>query len=164
MSGQKLIVVPVFFFHGFSFSTLVSGLASLEALPPHESVPPDLGVETLRGEGVDHRDPHAVEPAGNRVGPLLELAAGMEGPEHDGQCRLLGLGVEVDGDPSPVVDHPHSAIGKERDLDASGEAGHGLVDGVVDYLPDEVMKPARRRSTRCTCRAVCARPRGPRGP
>ena len=43
-----MIVVPVFFFQGLSFSTLLLGLAALEALGPDETVAPHLGLEAVR--------------------------------------------------------------------------------------------------------------------
>ena len=66
--------------------------------------------------------------------------------------------------PRPLSTTRHGAVGQERDVDAGGVAGHGLVDGVVDDLPDEVVEARRGRWSRCTCPAACGPGRGPRGP
>ena len=95
------------------------------------------------GEGVDHRHAHAVEAAGDLVALAAELAAGVERGEHDlGRRRAGILGVFVDRNATAVVDHPAPAVLQEGDLDLVGVAGHGLVDGVVDDLVDEVMQTA----------------------
>ena len=36
--------------------------------------------------------------------------------------------------------HAAAAVGQQGDVDAGGVARHGLVDGVVDDLPDEVVE------------------------
>ena len=105
-----------------------------------------------------------MKPAGDGVCALLELAAGMEGGQHGGEGRLLGFGVIVDRDSPPVVDDPDAAIGQEGDLGAGGEAGHGLVDGVVDYLPNQVVEPTRAGRSDVHAGPSCALPQGPRGP
>ena len=135
-------MVPGVLLPGPELFDFVPGLAALKALSPDETITPHLGIEAL-GEGIDHRDPDAVEPAGDGVGALFELAAGMEGAEHGGQSRLLGFRVIVDRDTPPVVDDPDAAVGQESDLGAGGETGHRLIDGVVDYLPNEVMETTR---------------------
>jgi hypothetical protein len=49
--------------------------------------------------------------------------------------------VIVDGDTAPVVDNPDAPIGQESDFSTGCKACHGLVDGVVDYFPNQVVKP-----------------------
>ena len=51
--------------------------------------------------------------------------------------------VRVDRDAAAVVDDPAAAVGQQGDVDAGAVAGHGLVDGVVDDLPDEVVQAGR---------------------
>src|SRR5690606_35112040 len=92
------------------------------------------------GQGVHDGHAHAVEAAGDLVALPAELAAAVElreGDLHAGQLLLL---VDVGGDAAPVVDDPAAAVGQEGDVDAGGEAGHRLVDGVVDDLPDAVVE------------------------
>src|SRR5688572_3951723 len=48
--------------------------------------------------------------------------------------------MDIDRNPSTVVDHPHSPVGEDRHFDSSGKARHSLIDRVVDYFPDQVMK------------------------
>src|SRR5438105_3988889 len=50
-----------------------SRLAAFVALLEHLAILPYLQLEPF-GEGVDHRNPNAVKPAGHRIGALLELA------------------------------------------------------------------------------------------
>ena len=45
--------------------------------------------------------------------------------------------------PRPLSTTLHTAIGQEGDLGAGGEAGHRLIDGVVDDLPNQVMEAPR---------------------
>jgi hypothetical protein len=99
----------------------------------------DLDLGTPR-QGVDHRDADTVEAAGHRVGPLLELAAGVERGEDRGQGRQLGLGVLVDGDAAAVVLDPDAPVAEEGDLDPAAVARHRFVDGVVHDLPDQVVE------------------------
>ena len=112
-----------------------------EALGPHESIPPNLGVEP-DGEGVHHRDTDAVEAAGNLISAGVELPAGVEGAEHRGQRRLARLGVAIHRDAAPVVHNPDPSIGEEGHIDLGAEPGHGLVDRVVDHLPDQMVEAA----------------------
>ena len=95
------------------------------------------------GQGVDDADADAVESTGHLVAVATELAAGVEHGEHDlgGALALVATRrVRIDGDAAPVVLDPAAAVGEQRDDDAVGEAGHRLVDGVVDDLPDEVVQ------------------------
>ena len=94
----------------------------------------------LFGERVDDRSADAVQAAGNLVDAAAELAAGVERGEHGldaGEARLL---MTVDGDAAAVVDDADAAVLVDRDLDAVAEAGHRLVDGVVDDLVDQVVQ------------------------
>ena len=97
----------------------------------------------LLGERVDDADADAVEAAGHLVAAAAELAAGVEHRVDDLERVLAGL-----------LLHAHRARrGRRRSCARCrrrrmrtsmlrGMAGHGLVDGVVDDLPDEVMQAA----------------------
>ena len=78
---------------------------------------------------------------------------------------LCGPGrVRVDRDAAAVVVDPAAAVGQQRDDDAGAEAGHRLVDRVVDDLPDEVVETGEAGRADVHARAACGRGRGPRGP
>ena len=83
-----------------------------------------------------------METTGHLIGAGIELPAGVESGEHRGQSRLTRLGVAVDRDAPPVVHHPNPPIGEERHVDPGAEPGHGLVDRVVDHLPNQMMQAA----------------------
>ena len=55
---------------------------------------------------------------------------------------MPSAGRDVDGDAAAVVDDAHAAVGEQRDVDAVGVAGEGLVDRVVDDLPHQVVQAA----------------------
>ena len=116
-----------------------------EGLRPAAAVALDLELEAAR-ERVHDRHAHAVQSAGDLVALAAELAAGVQHREHDLGGRLVGvLGMRVDRDASPVVDHPAAAIGEQGDVDPVRVAREGLVDGVVDDLVHEVVQARRAR-------------------
>ena len=137
------------------------GRAALEALLVHVAVAPDLELEPLR-QRVDDRHADAVQAAGDLVGGVLELAAGVEHGEHDFGGRLAAL-VHVHRNAAAVVDDRDRPVDVDGDVDVLAEAGERFVDRVVDDLVDEVVQSRPGRSTRCTSPAACGRPRGPRG-
>ena len=63
---------------------------------------------------------------------------------HDHLERRLAriFGVRVDRDAAAVVDDGQAVAGLERDLDAAGVAGDGLVHRIVDDLGGEVVERA----------------------
>ena len=122
----------------FQFSPGFAPPVFLEVGP---AVPSDLGAEVFR-QGVHDRCAHAVEPAGDLVGPAAELPPCVQGG-HDGlEGGDAGEGVLVDGDAPAVVRHGDRAVSGDADGDGVAVAGHGLVHGVVDYLVDEVVDAA----------------------
>ena len=102
----------------------------------------DLEQQAL-GQRVDDADADAVEAARDLVAAAAELAAGVQHGQHD-LGRALALvragRVGVDRDAAAVVVDAAAAVGEQRDDDARAVAGHRLVDGVVDDLPDEVVE------------------------
>ncbi len=129
----------------FELALRLAALRELEAVALLVAV--DLEHEPAR-QRVHDRDAHAVEAARDLVAGAAELAAGMQHRE-DHLRRALALvrprGVRIDRDAPPVVDDAAAAVGQQRDVDAGAVARHRLVDGVVDDLPDEVVKAARTR-------------------
>ena len=143
-SGQNVIVEPrAAAGRRTDLLELADGLAAvLERHPVALAALVDLGDE-LRGQGVDDGDADAVEAAGDLVAAPAELPAGVEHGHDDLEGALplvLALGVGLEGDAAAVVDDPAAAVGQQGDVDAVALAGHGLVDGVVDDLPDEVVE------------------------
>ncbi len=116
-------------------------------LPAFVLLPVELAVARhldphVGGERVDDGGADAMEPAGDFIGLAVELAAGVQ-VSHDGlEGRLTRTRVLVDRDAAPVVGDADAAVGHNHDVDAVAEAGHRLVDGVIDDLVDEVMQPA----------------------
>ena len=142
---------------------LLGPLALLELDGVDAAVAADLDLGADR-QGVDDRHADAVQAAGDRVGLLVELAAGVQLGQHDLDGRDLLLLVDLHGDAAAVVGDLDPAVGEDRDGDARAAlAGEVLVDGVVDHLPDEVVQARGHRWSRCTCPGACGRPRGPRG-
>ena len=84
-----------------------------------------------------------MEAARGRIGLALELPARVERGHDHFERRLARIfGVRVDRDSAAVVGHRKAVAGLERDLDAGGETGHGLVHAVVDHLGGEVVESA----------------------
>jgi len=50
--------------------------------------------------------------------------------------------MRLHGDSPAVVDDPATAVSADCHVDPGAMALHGLVDGVVDDLPNEVVQPA----------------------
>ena len=84
-----------------------------------------------------------METTGHLVAVAAELAAGVEHGEHHFGCTLALVApgrIRIDGNATAVVLDPATAVGEQGDDDAIAKAGHRLVDGVVDDLPDEVVQ------------------------
>ena len=67
----------------------------------------------------------------------------MEHGEHNLEGGDFELGVLVDGDAATVVFDRAGAVFVDGHVDLVAKPAESLVDGVVDDLPDEVMKAAR---------------------
>ena len=59
--------------------------------------------------------------------------------------------------PRPLSSTPAAAVGQQRDDDARAVAGHRLVDGVVDDLPDEVVEAGQAGGADVHARALAHR-------
>ncbi len=77
------------------------------------AVADDLDLRAGR-ERVDDRHADPVEAAGDGVGLLVELAAGVQRRQRELDGRELLGGVEVDGDPSPVVGDLDATVPEQR--------------------------------------------------
>ena len=92
------------------------------------------------GKGVGDGRAHAVQAAREGIVVLVELAARVQLRKNDLYARNFGLGVDVGGDAAAVVAHGGAAVLVKDDVDAVRKAVGGLVDGVVDDLPQNVME------------------------
>ena len=102
------------------------------------AVAPDGELER-GGQGIHHGNPEPVQTAGDLVGILIELPAGME-LRHDHFGRRHALLVHVGRNAAAVVAHGARAVGIEPDNHLLGVAGERLVDGIIDDLVHHVMQ------------------------
>ncbi|MDR6141661.1 hypothetical protein QE375_001215 [Microbacterium foliorum] len=114
-----------------------SGLATVERHRVGLAAAVDLDVEAL-GEGIDDGSSDAVQTPGSRVGPAAELAAGVQLREDDLDAGQARARLDVDGDAPATVVHLDAAVIVQDDVDLRAVARDGLVDGVVDDLPEAV--------------------------
>jgi hypothetical protein len=84
-----------------------------------------------------------VKTPGCRVRATPELAARVQAREDQLDAGQAGAGLDVDGHPATVVADLDRAVVVQRDLDAVAVPAQGLVDGVVDDLPEAVHEAAR---------------------
>ena len=123
------------------------GLVELAAVGEAHAVQPpgaaDLDLQAPR-QRVDHRHADPVEPARDLVAVAPELAAGVQQGHHQlGRRDLVVERMGIDGDAAAVVGDLAGAVGVEGDVDAGAVPGHGLVDGVVDHLPHQMVQAGR---------------------
>jgi hypothetical protein len=120
------------------------GVAALVGLAPYLSVAPDLQLEVVR-QRVHDRDADAVEAARDLVAVFVELSAGVQrGHHHLGGGAML-LGMEIDGDPPPVVHHGDAVVVVDLDRNLVAVARERFIDRVVHDLVDEVVEAVRPR-------------------
>ena len=99
------------------------------------------GGDELTRQRVDHARADPVEAAGRLVVAGLELAARVEHREDHLEGALLRLGMGVDRYAAAVVfDGDRRAVLVEGHANVRRVAIHGLVDGVVERFPDQVME------------------------
>lgn len=115
-----------------------------------------LDVESL-GQGVDDGCADAVQAAGRGVRTAAELPAGVELGEDDLDTGEAGLRLDVHRDTTRVVAHLDALIGVEDDLDLIAVPAEGLVDGVVDDLPEAVHEATRVGGTDVHARSLAHR-------
>ena len=104
------------------------------------------------GERVHHRDADAVQAAGDLVGVLVELPAGVQlGHDDLGRRDAFAL-VDVGGDAAAVVGDGDRAVGVEDHLDARGPAAPAPRRWRCRPPRRPCgAGPSRRRCRRCTC-------------
>src|SRR4051794_36604060 len=104
---------------------------------PGGAVAIDLDVKPRR-ERVHHRGTHAVKPARGVVRPRAELPTRVQLGEDDLHPRQSGTGFGIDGDAATAVVHGDGAVRPQENRDLVAEPTQGLVDGIVDDLPQAV--------------------------
>ena len=103
------------------------------------AVAPDRELQPGR-ERVDHRHADAVQSAGDLVGILVELSAGMKlRHDHFGGRNTFVL-VDVGRDAAAIVAHGAGAVRIERHGHFRRVASQRFVDRVVDDLVDHVVQ------------------------
>ena len=132
---------------------LLDSLAAREFHLVDAAVAADLYDHAL-GQGVDDGDAHAVQAARDLVCRVIELTAGVQDRHDDLERRDLFDRMLVDGDAAPVIDDRDGVVGVDRHLDLGAETGHGLVDGVINDLPHQVMQTAGARRANVHARAL----------
>ena len=132
---------------------LLDGLAARELHLVGVTIATNLNDHAL-GQCVDDGDANAVQAARDLIGRVIELTAGVQDRHDDLERRDLFNRVLVDGDAAPVVDDRDGVVGVDRHLDLGAETGHGLVDGVVNDLPHQVMQTAGARRADIHARAL----------
>src|SRR5690606_24446766 len=105
------------------------------------AVAPDRQAQPF-GQGVDAGHAHAVQAAGDLVGVLVELAAGVQFGHDDFRRAAVLLVVFMDGggDAAAIVRDRNAVVGMDRDDDVVAIACQGFVDGVVHDLEDHVVQ------------------------
>ena len=117
------------------------GLTQAVLLPVQFAVTPNRQFEVIR-QRIDDRHADAVQTAGDLVGRVIELTAGMEHRHDDFGGGNALLGVHIDGNTASVVGNRHRFVGVHRDDDLVAVPGQRLIDGVVHDLEHHVMQSA----------------------
>ncbi len=117
------------------------GLAQPIFLTMQLAVAPDEQFQII-GERIDHRDADAMQTAGDLVGAVIELAAGVQHGHDDFGGGAPFFGVDVDRDAAAVVRHGHGFVGVNGDHHPVAMTRQGLVDGVIHNLEHHVMQAA----------------------
>ena len=107
-------------------------------------VVPVNGEVQFRRQGIHHRHTHAMQAAGDLVGVLVKLAAGVQLGHDDFRSRALGVIVVVifdaGRDAAAIVGDSDGAFGIEGDGDQCGMSCERFVNGIVDHFIDHVMQ------------------------
>ena len=160
-SGLNQTLVPV------SFAPTLPSTSSFRTVSPRRnSMKCSLAVALhphlqRLGERVDDADAHAVQPAGDLVAVLVELAAGVQHRHRELDARDLLDRVDVDRDAAPVVLDRDRVVGMDHDAHACRSSRRAP-------RRSSCRRPRRRGGAvraswccRCTSRAACEPLRGP---
>ena len=108
-------------------------------LPIALAVTPHSDGELFR-KSVNAGPAHAVQTAGNLVARIVKLAAGVQlGHDHlNGRHAFLGM--EVHGNAAAVVPHGNAVVRMQNDGNVRTIARHGLVNGVIHHLINQMVQ------------------------
>jgi hypothetical protein len=93
-----------------------------------------------RREGVDAGDTDAMEASRDLIVLLIELASRVELRHNELERGDMLLGVESHRDASAVVLDPDYVVLLKDDENIRAVAGESLIDGVIDYLINEMVE------------------------
>ena len=99
----------------------------------------NLGHEFV-GQCIDAGYADSVKTSGNLVAVLVELTSGMKHRENDLESRPVLLRVHIGRDSSSIVLDTYGIILGYRHLDMVAEAGHRLVNTIVNHLIYKMMQ------------------------
>ncbi len=111
--------------------------AAPEAAKPLIALAIDADVKPT-GQSVDHGRADTVQAARGRIRTAAELAARVQPGHHQLDAVQPSLGLDVDGNPAPVVAHLRRMVSVQDDLDFGAGRVQGFVDRVVNDLPQAV--------------------------
>ena len=97
------------------------------------------------GQGVYHAGAHPVQTAGIGVVIIAKFAAGMQAGENYFHARNAQRGMQVHRHAPAIIPHGGGAVLIQRHSHLRGIAAHGLVDGVIHDLPQQMMQPPGAR-------------------
>ena len=136
---------------GAAFAVALGGGPGLQRLdhialgkhqPRHFALAVRGGLQA-RGQRVGDADAHAVQAAGEAVGPaaaLVEFAARVQAGKNQFDHRRVFLGVQTEGNATAVVFHGHRVIGVQGDFDLFAVSGERLVCGVVQHFLNDMQR------------------------
>ena len=116
------------------------GHRHLEVLTPQVPIALNLSFHA-GGQGVNHRNAHAVQTTGYCVGVRVELTAGVQ-LRHDNLHGRRASRVILHRDATTVIDNLHATVGQQRNADLLGVARHSLINRVVHNFPHQVVQAA----------------------
>ncbi len=123
----------------FQLLQRVQRLTGSVFLLPVETIAPDVHPQML-GQGVDHRNTHAMQAAGYLVAVVVELSAGVQHGHDDLRGRNVFFLVDVRRNTASIVGNRDRTIIEDRHRDMVAIARQGLVDRVVHHLEDHVVQ------------------------
>ena len=134
--------------------TSAAGISALNEFFRHRALKvliPVLAIALNRGfharrQSIDDGNTHAVQTTGDRIRIGIELTAGVQ-LRHHNLHRGRARGMHRDRNTTAIVSNLHAAVGKQAHLHLGGITRHGLVDRVINNLPNQVVQAAHAGRT-----------------